>query len=87
MYVVQLIALEPAHPRSRLGHEPLRHNNNVRESVWPLVLFCSLFPFLRQNKPKSDSRQDDDQRGGCHARTLILAASASLQERSGLLAP
>ena len=31
MYVVQLVALEPAHPDSRVDHEPVRHNDDARE--------------------------------------------------------
>lgn len=31
MYVVQLVALEPAHRDSRLDHEPVRHNDDVGE--------------------------------------------------------
>lgn len=31
MYVVQLVALEPAHRESRLDHEPVRHNYDACE--------------------------------------------------------
>ena len=54
MYVVQLVALEPAHPESRLDHEPLRQKRRrLRVQFGRWFLSDRSFHFFANTNPRA----------------------------------